>query len=149
MLLGQALILVLAIRGALLLLPFRLVRPVLARAARPIGTERLGVTGVDRIAWAVSAVARVVVGTGCLTQALAAQILLARAGQASDLRIGVARNEGRQVRAHAWLESRGRIVIGAPLASDLIPLPLHGSRYEPELSMRAAVPVTSLARPRR
>jgi hypothetical protein len=67
-----------------------------------------------------------------LSQALATQILLARAGEASELRIGVARSGNREVRAHAWLETHGQIIIGEPLGGDLVTLPLlHGVRYEP------------------
>lgn len=47
----------------------------------------------------------------CLTQALAARTLLQRYGQAADLKIGVARENGK-FEAHAWLEIDGQIVLG-------------------------------------
>lgn len=47
----------------------------------------------------------------CLTQALAARTLLRRYGQAADLKIGVARENGK-FEAHAWLEIDGQIVLG-------------------------------------
>jgi hypothetical protein len=104
---------------------------MLARAARPSGRPWVGNGAVDRIAWAVATVARYVPGASCLTQAFATQIILARAGEISDLRIGVTRNGAGQVRAHAWLESHDRIVIGAPVGPDVVPLPgLHGTRLE-------------------
>lgn len=47
----------------------------------------------------------------CLTQALAARWLLARAGYTADLKIGARREDGRFL-AHAWLEMDGRVVLG-------------------------------------
>src|SRR5690349_7185173 len=49
----------------------------------------------------------------CLSEALAAQAVLARHGHASELRIGV-RKAGEKFEAHAWLECAGRILIGNP-----------------------------------
>src|SRR5215207_5646128 len=43
-----------------------------------------------RIVWGVSNCARVVPRASCVTQALAAQFLLARAGYRSEMRVGVA-----------------------------------------------------------
>lgn len=62
---------------------------------------------------AVLCAARFVPRATCLVRAIALQILLARAGQPSDLRLGVAFDETRLFAAHAWLEQNGRILIGA------------------------------------
>jgi hypothetical protein len=51
-------------------------------------------------------------GASCLTQALAAQYLLARSGHRSQLRVGVAQDPSGRLLAHAWLVSDGRVVIG-------------------------------------
>jgi hypothetical protein len=67
---------------------------------------------VGRIGWAVRNAARLVPGASCLTQALAAQYLLARAGCRSQLQVGVARDPSGRFLAHAWLISDGRVVIG-------------------------------------
>lgn len=67
---------------------------------------------VRRLAWSVRNAARVVPGATCLTQALAAQFLLARSGRRSQIQIGVAQDSGGQVVAHAWLISNGHVVIG-------------------------------------
>lgn len=48
----------------------------------------------------------------CLEQALAARAMLRRRGIRSALRFGVMRDAG-ELKAHAWLVSRGAIVIGA------------------------------------
>ncbi len=65
-----------------------------------------------RIGWAVRNAARLVPGASCLTQALAAQYLLARAGCRSHLQVGVARDPAGRFLAHAWLVSDGKVVIG-------------------------------------
>lgn len=58
-------------------------------------------------AWAITAVARRIPGTRCLEWALALRGLLAHAGVASELRIGVAPAGPGAIRAHAWIESAG------------------------------------------
>jgi hypothetical protein len=52
-------------------------------------------------------------GSTCLSEAIAARFLLARAGFPSELRIGV-RKTGGKFEAHAWLECPDNIVIGNP-----------------------------------
>lgn len=65
-----------------------------------------------RTAWGVRNAARLVPGATCLTQALAAQFLLARAGHRSQIRIGVAKDLDGRFLAHAWLISDGRVLLG-------------------------------------
>ncbi|WP_296744351.1 lasso peptide biosynthesis B2 protein [Mesorhizobium sp.] len=78
-----------------------------------------------RVAWGVAAAARFVPGASCLTQALAGQYLLARRGSASNIRIGVERDTGKQLKAHAWLVSGNHIVLGGSM-SGFAPLVDHG-----------------------
>lgn len=65
-----------------------------------------------RAVWGVQAASRFVPGATCLTQALTAQILLSRQGFATEVRIGVRMAE-QGLKAHAWLLSEGRPVLGA------------------------------------
>jgi hypothetical protein len=67
---------------------------------------------IERIIWAVRIASLHLPRASCLTQALAAQILLGRRGHAADLRIGVARGVDGVLEAHAWLDCQGRVVIG-------------------------------------
>lgn len=121
--LAAALVVVAAARLGLWLLPFRIFRPMLARAtSRPRGPG-VDEKTVDKVAWAVSTVAARVPRATCLTQALAAQVLLAHLGERSALCIGVAHDERRGVRGHAWLEHRGRVVIGGAALDGYVPLP--------------------------
>ena len=39
------------------------------------------------------------------------------------MRIGVSRNAKGRLEAHAWVESQGVVVMGAPAAGQFIPLP--------------------------
>ena len=122
-LLAKAFLLVASIRVALWVLRFRLLAPLLARfTSNPVGGGLADEATVERTVWAVAAMARYVPRATCLTQALAAQVLLARQGEASELQIGVAHDESLGVRAHAWLEHGGRIVIGGASAEDFVPL---------------------------
>jgi hypothetical protein len=75
--------------------------------------------------WSVEAAGRRLLSRNpCLPKALAVLVLFRRAGVDAELRLGVAREDGRSVRAHAWVESEGEVVIGGdvPLA-DYTPLP--------------------------
>jgi hypothetical protein len=153
-LLVQALFLVVAIRVGLWLLPLRTVRRGLARIARtpPRPTLDRGPC-LDRIAWAVKAASRYVPEATCLTQALAAQVLVERAGLPSRVCLGVALDQGESFRAHAWLESEGRIVVGGPAVEqytpllgpwgsgdDAHPLGFRGTRARPPQSHEVARP---------
>ena len=113
-----------ATRFALWLLPLRVVRRLLARAARPtFGTRPTK----ERIAWAISVAQRVVPQATCLPQALVAEALLTRGGHPAELRIGVMKTARDRLLAHAWVESGGRIVVGERRAllryTPLPPLP--------------------------
>ena len=69
---------------------------------------------VDRVAWAVSAVARRrPVRTTCLVESLAVDAMLRRRGYACALRVGVRPPCERTLAAHAWVEHQGAVVFGA------------------------------------
>lgn len=91
----------------------------LPRARMSAGTAQ---PTVEDITWAVRRVSRSVPGATCLTQALAAQLLLSRRGHASRLRIGVTRPADERLRAHAWLERDGVILIGGAGVAAYTPL---------------------------
>jgi len=114
-LLIKAALLLEAIKLGMRLLPFRTLRHLLARVARtPVGAWRADHSSPERVVWAVETASRHTLGVKtCLTQALAAQILLARRGRPALLHVGVAKGgEPGQFQAHAWVESEGKVVIG-------------------------------------
>ena len=114
----RALLLVSAIRAGLCLLPFRVVQRLTARACR----DAAAIQPAGLYVWAVRAASRCVPGASCLTQALAAQVLLARSGYDSRIEIGVTKDEQRRFRAHAWVVCGNEIVIGGAEVDRYVPL---------------------------
>jgi len=125
--------LLIGMRAALYLLPFPIVRWYLrhsarVRARRPAHPE----TAARAVAAVIAQAARMVPGgNNCLAQALAARILLARQGIASELVIGVRRDHrgtGPSLGAHAWLKVGEETLLGAASAGDYAPLPRLAGR---------------------
>lgn len=98
-----------AARLAQWLVPFGLARRV---AGRPPRAGAPGAPSVEQIEGAVLLASACVPRANCLTRALAAQVLLGRAGHASRLCLGVRPTE--RFEAHAWLECEGRALLGGP-----------------------------------
>jgi Transglutaminase-like superfamily len=120
-LLIKAALLLGAIRIGLRLFPFQRLKQLLDSASKSRAANQLS---SDRIVWAVTAASRYVLGDKpCLTQALAAKLLLKRRGYPASLRIGVAREDGGKLQAHAWVESEDRVVVGGGELSRYTPLP--------------------------
>lgn len=93
-------------------MPYARVRAIVAWRGEA-GTVAAAHPERDRIAWAITVASGYVPGgRNCLVRALAAEALLHRCGYDGELRIGVAHTEDGQLRAHAWLESAGRPIIG-------------------------------------
>lgn len=118
-----------AIRMCLWVIPYRLLRGVLGAATRRKIRSRGAQDSPERIAWAVTVASRYVPSTAtCLLRALAAHLLLARSGNVARIRIGVRRDAEGSFEAHAWVESEGRILVGAQTdPSRFVPLsPMRG-----------------------
>lgn len=112
-LLIQATTLLWAIRLGLCLLPFQTLQRVLVNMSRKaVELQKTDHAALGRVAWAVEVASRYVPRNTCLTKALAAKVLLCRRGHTVHLHIGVAKGEAGRLRAHAWVESQGQIVIG-------------------------------------
>ncbi len=120
-LVAEAAALLVLIRAGLRIVSFPTLQRLLDRRAKPRGGQT-HISGrgsasepVNRVAWAVSAVARRLPGrTTCLAEALAAVTMLRRRGHAPELRFGVQDrgNGSKPLAAHAWVECDGRSVIG-------------------------------------
>jgi hypothetical protein len=109
---------IMAVRLALRFLSFERLQ---ALACRWAGRATAPITS-DRIVWAVEAAARHIPASSCLSKALAAQALLARHGYASQLMIGVAKDEACRLEAHAWITCQDHILIGGPETGRYTPL---------------------------
>ena len=107
-LLLRTVVLVAAIRVGLWILPFRVVQRFTFRARKKKQTPY----SLEQFIWAVRATSCYVPRATCLTQAMAAQILLLRAGYDPKVKIGVAKNEKKLFEAHAWLVLGDQVLIG-------------------------------------
>jgi len=103
--------LVACVRLGLWLLPFRAIQRLSGKLGR-IKRDRCGQATTSEIVSAIRLASRYVPRATCLVQAFAAQILLGWHGHAGKVHIGVARDGKLGFRAHAWVESQGRVIIG-------------------------------------
>jgi len=127
LLLLESLMLVTAVRAALWVCPYDRVRRCLQRIH---GLSNYHPSAA-RIAQFVETVSRFIPNANCLTQALAAEALLQRHGHHPRLRIGVAKSVTDGLRAHAWVECFGTVVIGGDAVEGLTPLGAAGVRTCP------------------
>ena len=82
-------------------------------ARKTADASRISSRYPERAAWAVKVAARRFPGARtCLVEAMALQFILVRHHFPAELKIGVCRDEADKVRAHAWVECSGRVVIG-------------------------------------
>ena len=108
----QTWLLLFRIRLMLWMLPYQRWRQIAANMIHIENEHTLERPNVDRLARAVKVMSRYMPHASCLTQALAAQTLLAHEGQRSQLRVGVTQNDAGKLEAHAWVQVNGRVVIG-------------------------------------
>jgi hypothetical protein len=103
----------LAVKAGLYLLPFDRLRQWMARfdepACQPADMEEMRaiIEAIERIGQ-VLAPLRI----NCLPQALVGHRLLGRKGFDVQLKIGVLKNRGDRLAAHAWLEYQGQVMLG-------------------------------------
>jgi hypothetical protein len=76
----------------------------------------------DQLVRIVGIASRYVPKATCLTQALTVQHLLKQSGRQASLYIGVNGGEGGHLGAHAWVESRGKVITGDPNPGDFTSL---------------------------
>lgn len=112
--LGQAWGLFLLVELALRILPFKYFL-ALSHRMRPqrLDAPTCGLpSSVSRLVWLVEVAGRYApVNATCLKKALVLSWLLGRRGIRTELRIGVARDNGR-ITSHAWLVYDGQTVLG-------------------------------------
>jgi hypothetical protein len=107
----RAWILLGVIRLGLELFPFSTLRKLLDRLRPKLGSFKKEFSE-EQLVWSVTVVSRYIPKATCLAQALAAQLLLQQAGHQACLHIGVEEAGKGGIKAHAWVESQGRILIG-------------------------------------
>ena len=116
--------LIVTVRVALWVLPSRTILRFVSRFGQSNGNGSVQPhIGVSTIIWAVESVSRLIPRANCLTQAIAAMLLLRWNGFDAQLCIGVAPSADGALRAHAWLERNGRALIGGAGSRSLVRLP--------------------------
>jgi hypothetical protein len=110
----RALVCCVLVRIAVWVVPSRTLLRHVRKRVDAVESSKVGSTlSIDRIAWSVRAAGRRVPRATCLVQALAVQLLLARSGHHSELRIGVIRDDAGAFAAHAWVVAGGKVIVGA------------------------------------
>ncbi|AFZ26451.1 hypothetical protein Cylst_4359 [Cylindrospermum stagnale PCC 7417] len=106
-------VLLLLVRLGLFLLSFKTLQKLLSSIsnAKPKCQEKHHIS-IDKIIWAVEVSSHYMPGVKCLARALTCQFFMSRHGYTSNLCIGVAKGEQGELKAHAWLENQGQVVIG-------------------------------------
>jgi hypothetical protein len=108
------------------LLPFAVIQRLFASRTTRNG-PRQGRHPIGRILWAIDVANRYVPGTSCLSLAVAGRTMLNREGYPAQIHIGVAKDHGCSLAAHAWVESGGKILIGGNDSTSLFaPLAVIG-----------------------
>jgi hypothetical protein len=93
--------------------PFRFLRKSLVkRLSTNTLTRPADLAEIQKIVRSVDFFSRFHPFASCLTRSLSALLLIKFNGEHAILKIGVAKDEDESFKAHAWLESNGRIVIG-------------------------------------
>jgi hypothetical protein len=119
----QAATIQIVVRVALGLMPFYMILNILQKIRMVVKHDTMQKQPWV-YAWAIRATSPYVPGSRCLCQALAGQVLLALKGFSTELRIGVQKSDSSGLKAHAWLERQGMILIGClPELADFKPLP--------------------------
>ncbi|MDQ6663590.1 MAG: lasso peptide biosynthesis B2 protein [Acidobacteriota bacterium] len=115
------------IRAALTLFPFATLQTSLKRL-QAVNLPLLKSIPPEASIWAVKAASRYVPRVTCLTQALALESILAMQGIEARMHFGAAKSVDGRFRAHAWVESQGKIVLGETDDLPFFPLTAPSAR---------------------
>jgi hypothetical protein len=128
LLLVKAALLLALVRVGLWLLPYRTVRRAVILLATFIRLPLAERHSIEQLTWAVHVARQLVPEATCLTQALALEVLLQRAGFPVCLRVGFAKGADNQVQGHAWVESGEKVVLGGVEIERYAVLPVRRTR---------------------
>jgi hypothetical protein len=118
-----------AIRIALALVPLRALRDALAwRWRKGSVVPRPAAPTLQQITWAIQCAARLVPGVTCLVQGLAALRLGISAGYPVTMNIGTTKEVNGALKAHAWVEYQGQVILGAAEGINYTPLLVWAER---------------------
>ncbi|MBR8829372.1 MAG: lasso peptide biosynthesis B2 protein [Gomphosphaeria aponina SAG 52.96 = DSM 107014] len=104
-----ATLLLITIKLGLKIMQFQTLQKLLEKISQPQKTRKYT---LYKIIWAITMVSPDIPGVVCLQRAMAAQVLLRRQGYPTELRLGVGKDNSGEMVFHAWVESKGKVVIG-------------------------------------
>ena len=111
-------------RLVVLIVPFRIIAPLLRYGSAKVDCDRQTRRAVRQ---AVTVAARNVPWNAvCLPQALAAKAMLARRGYGSTFYLGATIDRDGKLIAHAWLVADGEVVVGAAEIPGMVSLVRFG-----------------------
>lgn len=112
------------IKLCLMVLRFQTLRGLLTRlTGLPLGIRKSKEGSSEDVVWAVESVSALMPwASTCLTQALTAQVMLLRRDLPAFVHIGTLKGEDGDFHAHAWVESRGEVLIGGHELEQFTPL---------------------------
>ncbi len=116
---AEAAALLTAARGAVLVLPYRVLQRWLRFDGGAAAPDRASVLRVRRAV--ATAASNLPFAAVCLPQAMAAKVMLARRGFRSSLVLGVGRDRN-ELLLHSWLEAGGMVVTGEAGRSSMTPM---------------------------
>jgi len=107
-----------------MVLRFQTLRGLLVGLTRfSLRFRKLEGCSTEGVVWAVESAGRLLPwASTCLTQALTAQVLLLQLGRPALVHIGTVKGENGDLQAHAWVESRGEVLIGGRELERFTPL---------------------------
>lgn len=105
-------ILLILIRLGLKLLHLKTLRKYLDKISQSSQKSNINSISIYKIIWSITTASAYMPQVKCLARALAAKTLLEQQGYPATIRIGVAKDQQQTFIAHAWVECKGRVVIG-------------------------------------
>ena len=128
-LLLEAVLLVILVKLSLIILPFKMIQGLINYIGQALSMSKSkskscnNTISPEQISWAVAVASRYLLSTkNCLPQALAGHILLTQYGHPAKVSFGIYRGNEIKFEAHAWIESKGKIVIGKDGIENYTPL---------------------------
>lgn len=111
-LVSKAIFLLILIRLGLKFLHLKTLQKQLAKISQPSQKANTKTISIYKTIWSITTASAYMPKVKCLARALAAKTLLQQQGYTATIRIGVAKDQQQAFIAHAWVECKGRVVIG-------------------------------------
>lgn len=107
-------VLLILVNLGLSMLSFKKLHKLLLLISKPQAKyQKQAQISLEDIIWAVNVSTFYIPGGAkCLSRALTSSVFMSRCCYISSLYIGVAKSQSGELKAHAWVESQGKVVVG-------------------------------------